>query len=334
MHVDGGHGGGQLVRTALSVSACTGKSLTIENIRAKRPKPGLQPQHLCCVHALSEITEAEAEDAALGATALKFRPTALKGGHFSWDIGTAGSAALLLQCVLPPLLFAEKKSTLTITGGTDVPFAPPSFFMERVFPKALEAFGVRVRTRIVRHGFYPKGGGRLQAEITPKAALKPASFLQRPKCNALNATILSAGLPSHVVEREKKILETQGVQAAIKNVPASSPGNLVFLERDEFNAFSSLGKPGKKAEQVAKDALDECKAFDEGTDALEPHVLDQLLLYAALAEGESRFCVSNVSDHAQTNLGVLSTLLATDVGIQDGVLTIKGAPAHPKIYTI
>lgn len=321
--MDGGHGGGQLLRTALSVSACTGVAVRIKNIRAKRPKPGLQPQHVKCVHALQNITNATVTGAAIGATELWFQPNAPKAGTYDFDIGTAGSTALLLQCILPPLLLAGTQSRLTLRGGTDVPFAPPSFFMERAFPKALESFGARVQIRVARHGFYPQGGGVLEANITPSNGFKAADFLKRPKPTP-TATILSAKLPSHVAERENTALEETFPKASTQSVDAASPGNLVFLERDQFNVFSALGKPGKKAEAVANDALDAYHAFEAGTDALEPHVLDQLLLYAALAQGESRFAVSALSEHAKTNLDALHTLLGTPFTHARGVLCVKG----------
>ncbi|MBI4360164.1 RNA 3'-phosphate cyclase [Candidatus Micrarchaeota archaeon] len=326
MHVDGGRGGGQLLRTALSVSACTGKPLTIANIRAKRPKPGLKPQHLACVHALSDVTDAKTEGAALGATALEFNPKKIEGGNFSWDIGTAGSAALLLQCVLPPLLLAERKSGISIRGGTDVPFAPPSLFMERVFPNALRRFGGKIEIKVARHGFYPKGGGMLEAKITPVGNLEAVEWLEKPDGTPPSATILAAGLPDHVAQREKKILENQIGSVAIQATEASCPGNVVFIQRDELNAFTALGKQGKKAEAVAQEALDAFTVFESGTDAVEAHVLDQMLLYAALAQGESRFRVSTLSEHAKTNLDALSTLLNTRHRFENGVLEVTGKP--------
>ncbi len=331
MRIDGSQGGGQILRTALSISALTGNRMEIAKIRAARPKPGLQPQHLMCVNAMAEITGAGVEGNAIGSTGISFSPSAPKPGDYSFDIGTAGSATLLLQCLLPPLLFAGKQSTLNIKGGTDVPFSPPSFFTERVFVKLLERFGANILVKVAKHGFYPKGGGLLHAKIMPSRHLAPLMLPERGKLLEARAVAMTANLPEHVAEREKATLSRRlkGVDVSTKAVSSPSPGNVVFIEceyENVVNGFSSLGAVGKPAEAVAEEAAGEYLAFEGGTDALEHHALDQILLYAALADGESSFKVDQLSEHAQSNLRVMDEMLGTKTEFQNGILTIKGQP--------
>ncbi|HLD76156.1 MAG TPA: RNA 3'-terminal phosphate cyclase, partial [Candidatus Norongarragalinales archaeon] len=207
--IDGsrGEGGGQVLRTSLSLSAVLQKKIRIENIRAGRKKPGLQPQHLACVNALAQICSAKVYGNAIGSTELSFEPGKTEGGHYEFDIKTAGSATLLFQCLLPPLLFAKDPSALTLHGGTDVPFSPPSLFIERVFLPALSRFGADVTLRTVKHGFFPAGGGLLHAKIKPVRALKAVHLENLGKLNRLSATAISANLPDHIVARQKAVLE-------------------------------------------------------------------------------------------------------------------------------
>ncbi|MBI5226654.1 RNA 3'-phosphate cyclase [Candidatus Micrarchaeota archaeon] len=342
--IDAGHGGGQVLRTALSLAALTGTPIDIRNIRQNRPKPGLQPQHLACVHAVAKITDGTLEHDAIGASHVVFRPGKIRSGRYEFDIGTAGASCLLLQCILPPLLFADKPSSVRIIGGTDVPFSPPSLFLETVFVPALEKMGAPVSLTVVRHGFYPKGGGILDVIVQPVKTLRPLDLKRRGTRGTIAATIQSAQLPNHVAEREKAELQRRVDDIAVntQSVTASSAGNVVNLFVDYGGwrmAFDALGKIGKTSEIIATEVADAYAAFDTGTEALEPHLLDQLLIYAALAgpgnggarrddrcsaSGQSQIKVTQLSEHAESNLRIIHELLGTAHTFNDGMLVIQG----------
>ncbi len=333
--IDAGHGGGQVLRTALSLAALTGTPIDIRNIRQNRPKPGLQPQHLACVHAVAKITGGNLEHDAIGSPHVVFRPGKVQAGHYEFNIGTAGSCTLLLQCILPPLLSAENPSAVRIIGGTDVPFSPTSLFLKNVFAPALEKMGATVVLTVTRHGFYPKGGGIMDAIVQPLKKPTPIKLDHRAPRGKVTAYVQSSQLPNHVAEREKAQLQSglDGIEVLSQNVPAANAGNAVLIHADYggfANGFDALGKIGKSAESVAQDAIDAFQRFDQSPDVIEPHLLDQMLLYAALVAAQdekgnqSTFKVSALSEHAISNLQVIHELLGTTNRFSDGILTIQG----------
>ncbi|MBI2445729.1 RNA 3'-phosphate cyclase [Candidatus Micrarchaeota archaeon] len=327
--IDAGHGGGQVLRSALSLAALTGQAVHITHIRQNRPKPGLQPQHSACVNAVAAISGGICTGNDIGSPTVTLKPKAVHGGAYEFNIGTAGSCSLLLQCVLPPLLFAPKASTVRIVGGTDVPFAPPAYFLDRIFLAAIRATGADVALRIERHGFYPKGGGVLEAEIRPAQKLKVLDWTAQKAVAKAHAIILSCGLPAHVAEREKTALMEAGIHdVQVGTPPATGTGNVVFLQTDYAQAaamgFDALGKIRKSAEAVAQEALDKMQAFEKTDDACEPHLLDQLLLYAAVADGQSRIRLHHLSEHAISNLRVLHEMMGTEHSFDGKVLTVQG----------
>jgi RNA 3'-terminal phosphate cyclase (ATP) len=175
IRIDGsfGEGGGQILRSSLSLSLVTGKPFRIENIRANREKPGVLRQHLTAVQAAAEVGSAEVEGASLGSKALTFVPGKIRSGEFRFAIGTAGSGTLVLQTILPALITAAGPSRIEIEGGTHNPAAPPFDFLQRSFIPLIERMGPKVKLELQRYGFYPAGGGRFVVEITPCEVLKP-----------------------------------------------------------------------------------------------------------------------------------------------------------------
>ena len=209
--IDGstGEGGGQILRTSLALSAVTRQPIRIEKIRAGRQKPGLLRQHLTAVNAVAEITGARVEGAEIGSTELTFKPGAIVAGEYHFAVGTAGSATLVFQTVLPPLLLAGGESRLVLEGGTHNPHAPPFDFLERCFLPLLRRMGAQVEATLVRPGFYPAGGGRFEAVITPMAKLQPFELLERGTAGVRRAKVLLANLPSSIAEREMALLRTR-----------------------------------------------------------------------------------------------------------------------------
>lgn len=312
-----GEGGGQILRTSLSLSCIFNRTIRIENIRAGRPNPGLQAQHLSCVNALQKITGAQTKGAQLHSTTLEFSPKEISGGSYEFDIGTAGSTTLLAEAIIPVLLQAGKKSQVNITGGTDVPFSPPSIFLEKVL---LPNLGLPIKISTLKHGFYPQGGGSLEIEVEP-TAIKPINIATRGKLEKLQCVSIASGLPS-VAERQAKTIEgLLDTEAEIRDVQAVGKGSLAFVLAEYencTNGFSSLGRIGKTAENVGKEAAEKFLAFDKGNTAVEEHLTDQLLLYMALAKGESEISGERISGHAKTNIEVIEKFLGKRFTTNDG----------------
>jgi len=253
-----GEGGGQILRTALSLSIITGQAFAIENIRARRARPGLQRQHLAAVNAAAAICSAQVSGAEIHSQTLHFRPQRVTPGNYSFDIGSAGSTTLVLQTILPPLMIADAPSSVLIEGGTHNPMAPPFEFLDRVFLPLICRMGPQVQARLESCGFYPAGGGSIRVEIDPKKAIQPLTLHDRGGTKACSATAIIANLPQQVAERELAILERELAltpnQVRIENVSARSPANVLFVEvqhEDITELFVELGERGVRAETVA-----------------------------------------------------------------------------------
>ncbi len=319
--IDGslGEGGGQVLRTALSLAAITGETAAITNIRAKRRKPGLMRQHLTAVLAAGEICGAELSGAEIGSTELVFKPGRPRHGERSFSIGTAGSATLVLQTVLPPLLGIEGTSILTLEGGTHNPLAPPYDFLERAFLPLLAEMGARATPRLHRHGFYPAGGGRMTVEATG-GALRPLCLTRRRSDPALKALCLYSSLPSSVAKREAETLAARFPQLAgkveIRRVESPGPGNAVVVdaaieragEGGMVEVFTGFGEKGVSAEAVAAKLVDEVGEYLASEAAVGKRLADQLLLPMALAGG-GEFTTLEPSLHTRTNIEVIQAFL-------------------------
>jgi RNA 3'-terminal phosphate cyclase (ATP) len=337
MVIDGsvGEGGGQILRSSLSLAALLGKPVKIVNIRANRQRPGLMAQHLAGVKALATITNADIEGGRKHSTQLIFKPRTIKGGRYRFDIGTAGSTSLLFAAVLPPLLFAGQPSEIVITGGTHVPFSPPYEYLAHVFLPALAKFGVQVDLELVRSGWYPKGGGEIRARIHPCKKLAKVQLQRRGHLRSLQVSAVSAHLPDHIGIREiihiEKCLEKikENLDCRVTECESPGPGNMVFLlaEFEHITAgFSALGKRGRPAEQVAAEVCTAWQNFINTEATVDLHLADQLLLYMAMAKGESCFIAGQLTSHLQTNMGIIKKILGTkmDFDHSTGMLRVAG----------
>ena len=320
IEIDGsyGEGGGQILRTALSLSCLLGKPFRIYDVRKGRARPGLAPQHLVAVRAAQRLTRAEVSGDAKGSTELTFSPRGVSGGEFAFDIGTAGSTSLVLQTMIPALLFSGGKSRVTLSGGTHVPFSPSFHYLVEVFAPFLRRLGVEIRLEIESFGFYPRGGGRIRAEIRPAREVVPLRVRARGEVVRLDGISAVGNLPLSIAERQKgALLETllpklrqleSPVRIELKSVPTPGQGTFVFL-RGEFAGsvagFTSLGARGKRAEAVGEEAAREFLAYHETEGALDPHLADQIVLYLSLGAGESVFTTTSVTRHLLTNLWVI-----------------------------
>lgn len=313
-----GEGGGQLLRTALSLSAILQKPFEMKKIRAGRPKPGLQAQHLTAVNACAELCGAQVQGNYLHSTELSFSPGEIQQGNFSFNIGTAGSTILVLQTLLPVALFAPGETKISVEGGTENPFAPTSFYFKHVFLPSLSKMGVRAEVEAEQYGWYPKGGGKIVARVEPARKLVAFKCQERGKLEKLSGFSLSSNLPVHVAERMNsramKQLSENFLSAKIDsyNLPSEATGAEFFLLAEFENSragFSALGELNKPAEKVAGEAIHSLLEFLKRGAAVDVHLADQLLLYCALARGESAYSAEKVSSHLQTNAQVIQKFL-------------------------
>jgi RNA 3'-terminal phosphate cyclase (ATP) len=316
-----GEGGGQILRSALALSMVTGKPVHIEKIRAGRPKPGLLRQHLTAVLAAAKVSGADVKGAHFGSRELWFTPREVRPGDYSFAIGTAGSTTLVLQTVLPPLLTAAGRSTISLEGGTHNPHAPPFDFLESSFVPLLNRMGPKVTMVLERHGFYPAGGGRMAIEIEPAETLMPSDIAERGEIRERRATAIVAGLPREIGERELAVVAEQLEWPAdclhLRYLPSGhGQGNALLLSIGSDSVtevFTSFGQRGVRAETVAAQAVAEAREYLEAEVPVGSHLADQPLLPLALASGGS-FVTLRLSEHARTNIEIIQMFL--DVRIE------------------
>lgn len=319
--IDGsfGEGGGQILRTSLALSLVTGKPFCIEKIRAGRKKPGLLRQHLTAVRAAGEIGRARIEGAELGSGRLTFVPDAVRPGEYHFAVGTAGSATLVLQTVLPALMLAGGPSQLRLEGGTHNTYAPPLDFLEKAFLPVLRRMGPEVEVTLERFGFYPAGGGCFTVNIRPQRELRPVDLLERGRALRHAACGIVARLPLHIAQREVETIRRRMSWSddcvAAREVDSPGPGNVVFLEihsEHVSEVFTGFGRKGVPAEKVAAEAIREARRYLEAGVPVGEHLADQLLIPMALAGGGS-FRTLPPTDHTKTNIETLRHFLDVQV---------------------
>ena len=365
--IDGsyGEGGGQVLRTSLALAAIAGCPVRIEKIRAGRRKPGLRPQHLTGVRAVARVCGARLEGAKLNSRAVTFVPgSAPRAGTYTFDVaqaakgGSAGSVSLILQTVLLPLAMAQGTSHLTLRGGTHVAWSPPYDYLKRVYLPVLERVGIRAKVNVQKWGWYPKGGGVVEATVNGGAgcrltvegsnsqvggsaqhATEEASALAADTLTGLDlhhrgellrvrGVSASSNLPKHIRVRQERaalqVLRARGVNARIQVVdaPSKGQGTVVFLWAESENAvagFTSLGEMGKPAEQVAEEATQDLLAYLQGDAAVDRYLADQLVLPLALADGPSHFTTEVVTQHLQTSAWLVNRFLPGRVRVEGKV---------------
>ena len=342
-----GEGGGQILRSALALSVITGKPMRLTAIRARRPQPGMRPQHVKVVEAAARISAAHVEGAILGSQTLCFEPTGLAGGDYAFDIGTAGSTSLLLQAVCLPLSFADGPSRLSLSGGTHVPWSPCYHYLQWQWLPTLAEAGYRVDCSLERAGFYPRGGGLLHATILPVRTLSPLRITERGRLLRIHGLSAVGRLDRSIAERQRRQaierLRELDVPAEIEiaDVPAASPGTFLVLqaqfEGGRCCAFA-LGALHKAAEKVADEAVAELRADIDAGGAIDGWLADQLLLPLAFIPGQSVFAVCRISQHLRSNAELLGYFLSVSVEIegetgQPGRVSILGRAAPRPLST-
>ena len=355
--IDGsmGEGGGQILRTSLALACITGKSLHIENIRAARRKPGLAKQHLSCVRAACEICGGQCKGAAIGSQTLDFQPGPIHGGNFTFDIGSAGSATLVIQTILPALFVADEPSTVTVTGGTHNPWAPPYDFLAETFLPAIRTAGFDADCKLEKYGFFPAGGGKIALDVRPRQekpnqlvgwAGSPAHavsiqhgqticpsygcFCEPAENIQIHARIYTAKLPDHIAQRQKKLLLQNKLNFTniehIEVTNSDGPGNCIMIRLvassseacgwfDRTTVFTAFGQKGKPSEKVVGEVVSLAEDFLPSSAAIDRFSADQLLIYMAIANAGC-YTTNDLTTHLTTNIETIKKFLPVDFTIE------------------
>ncbi|HLD60299.1 MAG TPA: RNA 3'-terminal phosphate cyclase [Candidatus Bilamarchaeaceae archaeon] len=316
-----GEGGGQIIRTALTLSSITQKPIRLFNIRAKRPNPGLAAQHLTCARSVRKICRGQLEHDELGSTDLIFYPGKIVGGKYDFNIGTAGSVTLVAQTVIPILLFADKPSEIKIIGGTHVMKSPGYDYFEHVFIPAINSIGAKVSSKLIKSGFYPSGGGEISITIAPSTLSSKTTWESAAQTRAI---IRLSNIPLLVAIREKKIFLNNNITwVNVIEEKTRDPANSVTV----FNGFRGsyvLGEKGKRAEVVAQESVNELNHESQ----VDKHLADQILLYLCLASGNSSFSTSQITDHFKSNGSIIQKFLDKKIDFSDNLVRISCEIRH------
>ncbi|AWH87509.1 RNA 3'-terminal phosphate cyclase [Limnobaculum parvum] len=325
IEIDGskGEGGGQILRSGLSLSMITGKAVSFTHIRAGRSKPGIMRQHLTAILAAQQVCAAQVSGATLNSTELTFIPGQIKSGDYQFDLGGAGSCALVLQTLLPALWSANGESRVKLIGGTHNPMAPSASFLQQVWLPLMAKMGAKATLVVHRCGFYPAGGGEVEVTIDPVKQWQALHLPQRGKLIDIGAQSLIAGVPESVAFRELNIVKQQlkADESMLCSVDVSSArcaGNalLVKLQFEHLTElFCAIGTKGKAAAKVAQEACDEAQVYLKSAAAVGEYLADQLLLPMAIA-GEGSFTTPVITDHLSTNAFVIGQFLNCRIDIQ------------------
>lgn len=347
IEIDGsyGEGGGQILRTAVSLSALAMEPVRVVKIRAGRPQPGLKSQHIAGVELAARLVKARVTGLKVGSTEVRFEPIERCGGEFSFDVGTAGSISLVLQAALPPAVLSREPVSFHLTGGTDVSWSPPIDYMREVFLRMLRRVGPLVNLVQERRGHYPAGGGRVFCSVGMNKEILPLDLVDFGKLREIGGISHCVKLPSHVAERQATSAEAafqdqhiDSIRIARESYPKAaiphlSPGSgIVLWAESETGArlgSDCLGEKGRSAENVGAEAARTLIHELVSGKAIDSHLCDMLVPYLALASGESRIGVTEITSHLMTNLWVVQQILGAKAEIQGktgepGVLRIRG----------
>ncbi|MEW6577589.1 MAG: RNA 3'-terminal phosphate cyclase [Chloroflexota bacterium] len=329
LYLDGsqGEGGGQIVRTALTLSAISGTPVRIERIRAGRQTAGLRPQHVAAVRAVADICAAHVEGAAVGSEAITFAPGGpVRPGRYEWAIGTAGSAVLVVQTVLLPLALAAGPSEVRVHGGTHVPYSPSGHYLRDVYVPFLLGLGAEMTLFLEAYGWMPEGGGTIVAQVSGSAQLSGVDMRQRERIERVFGTAVGCNLPSHIPQRIANrainLLGTLEVAADVRPLRARgiSTGAGLFLAVEYTNGrggFGVLGRKGMPSEVVAEKAVTALLAFHAGNASVDEHLADQIVVPLALAGGASAFVTPEITAHLLTNIGVVRAFVDRPIAVDE-----------------
>ena len=335
IYIDGsyGEGGGQVLRTSLSLATITGQPIRIERIRAGRKKPGLAAQHLTGVRAAAAICNAQVQGDELGSTNLEFTPSSsVQAGKYTFDVSdaregrSAGAVTLVLQTILLPLVLARGDSQIILRGGTHVAYSPSLSYIEQVYLPILKRMGVQAEVRLHRWGWYPQGGGEVELHVSGGSTLSSINLLERGQLQEVRGLAVVTQLPSHIPQRmasrAENLLHEAHLKATVRPLRERgvAPGAGIFLTaeyEDSLAGFGALGRLGLPADKVAEIACQELLNFHKTNAPVEEHLADQLLLPAALGSETSQYRVAEISTHLTTNAWVIHQFGIASISIDE-----------------
>ena len=348
IEIDGsyGEGGGQILRTAVSLSALTMKPIRITNIRAGRPKPGLKRQHIAGIEVAGKIVNAEIEGLDVGSVMVDFVPRERRGGKITYDVGTAGSISLVLQAALPPAVLSQEPISFRLRGGTDVKWSPPIDYMSNVFVHTLEKLGPKVEIQQKKRGHYPRGGGDVTCDVIPVSGINPFEEVQLGDLRSVRGISHCVRLPGHIAERQAAaageiILNQLKIKPDIiresyrkdddRHLGPGS-GIVVWVESENGVRIGSdaLGERGLSAERVGQDAASQLVSEVSTGLAIDSHLCDMLIPYLAIADGSSKIGVTQITSHLTTNIWAVEQILGVKIGLhgrvgEPGTIQVEGA---------
>jgi len=341
--IDGSHGsgGGQILRVALALSALTLTPVEVFNVRAKRTKPGLRPQHLAAAESVAKLASGRATGLHVGSRRVSFEPTRISSGSMRFDIGTAGSTTLVLQALMPPMCFASGHVEVDLIGGTNNPLAPPVEFLQQVLQPPLVRMGCKMEVDLVRRGFYPVGKGELRVRCHPITRLKPIEITEFGGLEEITGVVYSSRLPSHIPRRiaasAKEHLAKSGFPEVALEIEETQPGDVgcsespgcgislvAHLTSGGVLSGDSLGRPGKTSEIVGREAAQRLLEQLRVQKPVDRHLGDQLVVYMAAADGTSRIEVTQLTTHALTSIYVAQEI----AGVRFSVDGEEGTPGR------
>ena len=332
IEIDGsiGEGGGQVLRSSLTLSLITGKKFSIKNIRSQRKKTGLRQQHLKAVIAAKKIGNADVTGNHISSTEVNFAPYKNRTGRFKIDIGTAGSTSLIIQTIYLPLGLLNSKSSVLLSGGTHTLWAPCFHYLKYNWLPYLAKLGIDIDLELLEAGYYPRGGGRVKAIFKPSQKILPLRLDERGNLIKIIGVSAFSNLDPKIGHRQKTrayrrlIHITKNIKISTQELPSRHKGTMLLLSAEFSNCIScfyALGAPGKPAEQVVDEAVDELEDFLLSSGAVDPYLADQLLLPLSIADGPSTYTTNNVTSHLLTNAEVIRNFLPCEIKISGEIDT-------------
>jgi len=337
--IDGGakSGSGTIVRYSMALASLLFKEVRIENIRAGRDKPGLRAQHVKVVQACQEMCNGVVENAVVGSKEITYTPRErFNGGEYSWDIGTAGSTTMMAQTLLPLACFAQKPSKFRLEGGLFQDFAPSAYHMKFVLLPFLKRMGVRAELDIIRPGYVPRGGGIIEIGVESSGKLKPLNLTEQGKIFSIKGVALSSHLKENRVSQRmaaecQKVLSSYGYKVEIEKVEDESSlqegaALAMYAETILGNRMGSdrAGRPGRSSESIGRYVAERLIKDVKTGAAVDRYIADQLIIYAGLAEGFTRYSVPHITEHVETNLWLIEEFLGARTRINGNLLEVEG----------
>jgi RNA 3'-phosphate cyclase len=348
IEIDGsyGEGGGQILRTVVSLSALTMKPIRITNIRAGRPKPGLKRQHIAGIEVAGKIVNAEIKGLDVGSAVVEFVPSDRCGGKITYDVGTAGSISLVLQAALPPAVLSQEPISFRLRGGTDVKWSPPIDYMSNVFVHTLEKLGPKVEIQQKKRGHYPRGGGDVICDVIPVSGVKPFEEVQLGLLRTAGGISHCVRLPGHIAERQASAagemvlnqlrLKPDIVRESYRKDEdrhlGPGSGIVIWVESEHGTRIGAdaLGERGKSAERVGHEAASQLVSEVSTGMAIDSHLCDMLIPYLAIASGNSKIGVTQITSHLTTNIWAVEQVLGARIKLhgrigESGTVLVEGA---------